>query len=101
ELEVLGPGARGDVDDPGALVQLHLAPWDDAVHDVLLRRQLVERAFVLEPDELRALDDAVELAVLLREPPTAVAQAVVGVRLDRGRDVRRQRPRRRRPDDER
>src|SRR5205085_9959952 len=56
---------------------------------------------VLESDELLALDDTLVLAAFLRHPPLAVVEAVVGVGLDGGRDVRRQRPRRRRPDDER
>ena len=41
------------------------------------------------------------LARSLRQPPIAVAQPVFGVGLDRGGDVRGQRPRRRRPHDER
>src|SRR5439155_8887106 len=50
--------------------------------------------------QLFALDDTVVVAIL-GQPPAAVAEAVVGVGLDRGRDVGRQRPRRRRPDDQR
>src|SRR5205814_110176 len=55
----------------------------------------------LEPDKVLALDDVLVLAALLREPPLAVAQAVLGVWPHRRRDVRGQRPRRRRPDHER
>ena len=43
ELEVLGAGARGDVDDPGALLERDVVPGDDAVLDAL-RRRVVERA---------------------------------------------------------
>ena len=76
ELEVLGAGARGDVDDPAALVERDLVPGDDAVHDPLLRREVVERPRVLEPDELLATRDAVVLAAgALGEPPAPVAAA--------------------------
>ena len=65
ELEVLGAGARRDVDDPGALGERDLVPRDHPVDDSLLRRQVVERAFVLEPDELLTPDDPVVVGVLL------------------------------------
>ena len=66
-----------------------------------LRGQVLEGRVVLEPDEVLAGYDVVVLAALLGQPPAAVAKPVLGVRLDRGRDVRRQRPRRRRPDHQR
>jgi hypothetical protein len=65
------------------------------------RRQVVERPRVLEPDEILAAGDMVVLTLLLGQRPEPVAQPVLRVRLDRGRNVRRQRPRRRRPDHER
>ena len=101
ELEVLGARARGDVDDPGALVERNLVPRDHAVWGPCLRGQILEGRVVLEPDEVLAGNDVVVLAALLGQPPAAVAKPVLGVRLDRGRDVCRQRPRRRRPDDQR
>ena len=101
QLEVLRAGARRDVDDPGALGERDLVPRDHPVDDPLLRRQVVERALVLEPDELLTPDDPVVLGVLLAQSPAAVAQPILRVRLDRRSDVRRQRPRGRRPDDQR
>ncbi len=104
ELEVLGPRARRDVHDPGALVERDVVPRDHAVDDALLRRDVVERALVLEPDELAAERRADERRVRLarHRPPLAVlGQAVVGGRIHGRGDVRRKRPGRRRPDDER
>ena len=54
ELEVLCTGARSDVDDSRALVQSDVFPGDHPMHHPLLRGKVVERAFVLEPDELAA-----------------------------------------------
>ena len=63
--------------------------------------QVVERPLVLEPDELLAARDVLVVLTGDREPPEAVAEPVLRVRLHRRRDVRGQRPRRRRPDDQR
>jgi hypothetical protein len=101
ELEVLGARARGDVDDPGALVERDLVPRDHAVRHAFLRGQILEGRVVLQADEILARDDVVVLPALLGQPPAAVAQPVLGVGPDRRGDVGRQRPRRRRPDHER
>ena len=72
--------------------------------DAVLRRQLVEGAAVAPADELLAapaLDERVVGEDVDGDPVAVLAAAVVGVGLDRRGDVRRQRPRRRRPDDER
>ena len=57
QLEVLAAAARGDVDDPRALVDGDLVPGDDAMLDLRARRERVERTLVPEPDELRARHD--------------------------------------------
>ena len=100
ELEVLGARTWGDVDDAGAFGERHVVPGDDAV---LLDRggHRVVRALVFQADELLASRDLVVLTLLLGQPPVPVAEPVLSVRLDRRGDVRGQRPRRRRPDDER
>ncbi len=67
-------------------------------------REVVERAVVGEADELAAGQGSVDGAVVVagaRDPLAAVAQDVLGVGVDRRGDVRRQRPRRRRPHDQR
>ena len=72
--------------------------------DAVLRRQLVEGAAVAPADELLAapaLDERVVREDVDGDPVAVLAAAVLGVGLDRRGDVRRQRPRRRRPDDER
>jgi hypothetical protein len=72
--------------------------------DPFLRRQIVERAFVRKADELFAAHRLRELALAGEVPhqPAAVgAQHVLGVWLYGRSHVRRQRPRRRRPDDQR
>ena len=104
ELEVLRARPRRDVHDPGPFVERDLVPRDDTVDDARLRVELVERPRVLEADEVGAAHGAHE--ALVREPrdrdPAAVGrQAVVRIGLHRRGDVRGQRPRRRRPDDER
>ncbi len=104
QLEVLGAAARRDVDDPRALVERDLVPRDHAMHDARLRRQVVEGTGVLEADELgarRALDERLVGEARDRDPAAVLGQPVLGVGLHRGCDVRRQRPRRRRPHDER
>ena len=93
------PGAMWTIPVPSSSDDL--VPRDDAVDDPVLRRRVVERPRVLEPDELLALDRAVVVLTLVRQAPLAVAQPVLGVGLDRRGDVGRQRPRRRRPDHER
>src|SRR5262249_16376621 len=80
----------------------NVVPGDDAVHDALLRREVVERALVLEAYEIAAEHALLEVLVrktLDGDPFTGVAAPVLGVRVHGGRDVRWQRPRRRRPDD--
>ena len=65
---------------------------------------MVERPLVLEPDEIRAAGgpDGVGFGIeRLRDPGAVRPEHVVGVGIHRGRNVRRQRPRRRRPDRER
>src|SRR6185436_20547568 len=52
ELEVLAAAARGDVDDPRALLDRDVVPGDDAMLDVRAGRERVERTLVPEADEL-------------------------------------------------
>ena len=104
EIEVVGAGAGRDVDDAGAFVDRDLVPRDDPVREPFLRGQVVERALVLEPDELFAAHGALRLLVgirLARDPVAGLEEHVLRVGLDRGGDVRGQRPGRRRPDHER
>src|SRR6266550_3690049 len=104
ELEVLGAGARRDVDDARPFLERDLVPRDDTVDDLVRGRQVVVRAFVLEPNEIgpaRALDERVLGEAFDRDPLPRVLLAVFGGGIDRGRDVRGQRPRGGRPDDER
>ena len=104
QLEVLGAGARRDVDDAGPFLERYLVPRDHAVHDPLRGLKVVVRPFVFEPDQLGAANAFEELAVgeaLDRHPLAGVLLAVLRVGIDRCRHVRRQRPRRRRPHDER
>ena len=102
ELEVLAAAAGRDVDDARALVERDLVPRDHVVLH-LSRGEIVERARVAPADELlSALSLAERLVGVTRDGnPLAVLPApVLGVGLDRRCDVRRQRPRRRRPDHE-
>ena len=104
ELEVLLPRSGSDVDDAGPLLERDLVPRDHAVLDVRCGRQVVERPAVAEADELRSrggLDERLVGVARGRNPLAVLAPPVLGVGLDRRRDVRGQRPRRRRPDDER
>ncbi len=104
ELEVLLPGAGRDVDDPGPLVERDVLPRDHAMLHLRAGPELVERARVAPADELLTALQLHEFLVGVPGPSnpfTVVAPAVLGVRLDRGGNVRRQRPRRRRPDHER
>ena len=89
---------------PGSLVERDLVPRDHAMLDGGARRQRVEGAGVAPADERRARQPLHELLVRVkrdRDPLAVLAPAVFGVGLHGGGDVRRQRPRRRRPDDER
>ena len=104
QLEVLLARSGRDVDDPGAVLERDVAPGDDAMLDVRAGAELVERACVAPADELLAAPTLDER--LLRIPPGSdplpvLAPAVLGLGLHRRRHVRRQRPRRRRPDHER
>ncbi len=104
ELEVLRPGPGRDVDDARALVERDLVPGDHPVDDTVLGGELVEGPLVLETDELFAAHALLEVLVGIPrdgDPLTDVVAPVLRVGLDRGRDVRRERPRRRRPDDQR
>ncbi len=104
ELEVLGARARCDVNDAGSLVERDVVPRDHAVNDTGLRLELVERAGVLETDELVAADRAHEALIGVAshgDPAPVGGQPVLRVRLDGRSDVRGQRPRSRRPHDER
>ena len=104
ELEVLAAAAGRDVNDAGSLVHRHVLPRDDAVLDLGAWRQVVEGAPVAPPDELaprHALDEDVLGEELHRDPFAAFTTAVFLVGMHRGGDVGRQRPRCRRPDDER
>ncbi len=103
ELEVLAAAAGRDVDDAGARVEGDVVPRDHAVLDLRAGLERVERPAVAPADELGPLDDARE--ALVREertgnPLPVLEQAVVGGRVDRRGDVRGQRPRGRRPDDD-
>ena len=112
------PGARRDVDDAGALVLADLGPRHDAVDVLGLLegladgRQVVERAHVLPAGEIAAgqlfLDrERADERACFRTPfPTQALVAladldVAQVRPDGGGDVGRERPRGRRPDEER
>ena len=104
ELEVLGAGARSDVDDARPLVQSDVVPGDDAMDDSLLRGEMVERPFVLEADELATEGAADERLVADRARSRPSRRSRAGRsprRVDGGSDVGRERPRRRRPDGER
>ena len=100
ELEVLVSAAGRDVDDARALVERDLVPRNDAMLDL---GDVVERAAVRPADELRPRPPFLECLVRVaadRDPLPVRAAAVLRLRVDRGRDVGRERPRRRRPDDE-
>ena len=93
ELEVLGAGAGGDVDDPRALLERDLVPRDDPVLDRGAGRQVVERASCSAGPASSAPGDAADEGVLReerREHPLAVLpQAVFALRMDGGGDVLR------------
>ncbi len=111
EREVLLPAAGGDMDDTGALRVVDLGPRDDAVGHAGSRRKLVERPGVGQVHQLGALrfadDGGVPRHPGLRArahppatPVTALDELVREVRVHRRGDVARQRPRRRRPDEQ-
>ena len=103
ELEVLGAAARGDVDDPRSLLDRDLVPGDHAVLDPRAWRQRVEGPVVAEPDELGARHDPRERLVgeaRDHHPLAVLAEPVLRLGVHGRGDVRRQRPRRRRPDHE-
>ena len=72
--------------------------------DLRGRRKLVEGTAVAQTDQLLPANALREVGLRIerhRNPFAPIAQAVLRVRLDRGGDVRGQRPRRGRPHDER
>jgi hypothetical protein len=92
------------VDDARSLLERHLVPRDNAVLDLAAGTEVVERPAITKSDELRARDDPHERLTRVprdRDPLAVLAPPVLRVRLDGRCDVRRQRPRRRRPDHER
>ena len=92
------------MDDAGALVERDLVPRNDPVLDRAARTELVERARVAPADELlteTALDEALVRVAADGDPLAVLAPPVLLVGMDGGGDVRRQCPRRRRPDEER
>ena len=104
QLEVLGARARRDVDDARALVERDVVPRDDAVLDVRQCREVVEGAAIGASHQLLAQHslDEVRVRPALDGVPLALSSApVLGIRPHCCSDVRRKRPRRRRPDDER
>ena len=104
ELEVLLARPGRDVDDPGAVLERDLVPRDHAMLDLRPRAELVERARVAPADELLAplaLDEGLVGRARDRDPLAVLAPAVLRIGAHRGRDVRGQRPGRRRPDHER
>ncbi len=104
QLEVLGAAAGGDVDDPRALLDRDLVPIDHAVLHLCARGERVERPLVAKADERRSRHDLREPLVGVargHHPLAVLAPAVLRLGVDRGRDVRRERPGCRRPDHER
>src|SRR5436190_19278847 len=92
------------MDDSGPLIHRDLVPRDHTMVDLRPGRELVERAAITQAYELLTPDPLCEVRVRIERhgnPVASVTQAVLGVGLDGGRDVRGQRPRSRRPDDER
>ena len=103
ELEVLATAPGSDVHDPRALVHRHVVPRDHAMLDRRARAEIVERPAVAPADKLRApqlLDERVVGEELDRDPLAVLAPAVLLVGMHGGGDVRRQRPRGRRPHDD-
>ena len=104
ELEVLAAAAGRDMDDAGALLERDLVPGDDLVLDRRAGAEVVERPAIAEPDELLAAHTLLEALVRVArdgDPLAVLAQPVLRIGMHGGGDVGRQRPRRRRPDDDR
>ncbi len=111
ELEVLEAAARRDVDDPGAFLGGDVLPGDHAVLDAPLDGQVVERPGVAQAHELGALDGAPRPAERRVAPgetggdvvdrARVLALGVVELGVNGQRHVGRQRPRRRRPHEQR
>src|SRR5439155_19877419 len=98
----LRAAAGRDVDDAGALVERDVIPRDHAVLDALLRGEILERAAVVEADEVlaaQALDIVAVGEDVERDPVTVLATRRWRVGAHRRGDGRRQRAGRRRPDD--
>jgi hypothetical protein len=103
ELEVLGTAPGGDVDDAGTRCKIDLVPGDDAMLDCGSGLERVEGTTVTEPDQLlppQLLREDLVREQLHGDPVAGLEQPVLGPGIHRGCNVRRQRPRRRRPDDE-
>ena len=104
ELEVLLACARRDVDDAGSLLERDLVPRDDPVVDLAAGAEVVEGTAVAKTHELLSEGTTVESLVGIPgdgDPLAVLAPPVLRFGLDRRGDVRRQRPGRRRPDDQR
>ena len=105
ELEVLTAAAGRDVDDAGALLERDLVPRDDAVLDARARARGCRTALrsasptSSEPGARRTNASSGKRAASTHSPFSRRPYSPSG--LHRRGDVRRQRPRRRRPDDER
>ena len=105
QLEVVAPGAGGDVDDPRALPHRDLGPRDRRGGRPRRRaraRRTAPRS-ASRPSRLpsRVSANGSSGAVNIADPVAVGRQAVLELRVHRRGDVRRQRPRRRRPDHER
>ena len=111
QLEVLGAGPRSDVDDARALALADILPGDDPVLHPGLNAELVEGAMVPEANQRlpRKLLQHRVLSPQCRHAPLGQNQRLVllpnpdvrQVRVHRRRDVGAQRPRRRRPHQQR
>jgi hypothetical protein len=112
DLEVLGAAAGRDVDDARALVQHDRGVGHDAMGHLGLRGEVVEAGRIRAADELLAPHAADDLRVCAEDRLAAIPghhealtlvldPDVLGVGLDGRRDVRRERPGRGRPHDER
>jgi hypothetical protein len=104
ELEVLSTAAGRDVDDAGALVERDVVPGDHPMLDLPAWADVVEGRGVAPADQLfaaLALHEPLLGIPADRDPVAVLASAVLSIGLHRGGDVRRDRPRRRRPDHKR
>ena len=102
KLEVFRAGA-GAMDDARPLVQRDLVPGDHAMLDPGPGRKIVERPSYCQPtsSEPFSTSSSSRPGTAAPHPLTVQTTSVVGLGIDRGGDVRRERPGRRRPDDER